>query len=160
VAGYKSFTAKQGIAGTATATFDIRVDAADTSSASDAILGAIQLWNGSATWDLELEVFYASATGDFTVSMSEDGTSYVEHAATHNLPMATWTRVTLAIALPTGTGGATTATLAFNGTTVASATVHVSTSDPIPEILIGTTYATPTAGGWSVAYDNVTFDEP
>ena len=160
VAGYKSFTAKQGVAGTATATFDIRIDTADESSASDAILGAIQLWNGSAYWDLELEVFYASSTGDFTVSMSEDGTSYVQHAVTPHLPMHAWTRVTLGITLPAGSGGSTTATMAFNGTNVASDTVHVSTSDPIPEILIGTTYATPSSGGWSVAYDNVTFDEP
>jgi hypothetical protein len=161
VAGYKSFTAKQGVAGTATATFDIRINAADESSASDAIVGAIQLWNGSAYWDLELEVFYASSTHDFSVSMSEDdGTSYVQHAATAHLAMDAWTRVTLAVVLPAGAGGATTATMAFSGTTVASATVHVSTNDPIPEILIGTTYATPAAGGWSVAYDNVTFDEP
>ena len=93
--------------------------------------------------------------------MSEDGSggAYIQHPVTAHLPMATWTRVTLTIVLPTGAGGATNATMAFNGTTVLSATVHVSTSDPIPEILIGTTFATPTAGGWSIAYDNVTFDE-
>jgi hypothetical protein len=159
VAGYKSLTAEQGVAGTATTSFEIRVNAADESSSSDAILGAIQLWNGSAYWDLELEVFYDSTTNDFMVSMSEDGTSYVQHFIAAHLPMATWTRVTLSIVLPTGSGGATTATMAFNGTSVASETVHVSTSDPVPEILIGTTFATPTAGGWSVAYDNVTFDE-
>jgi hypothetical protein len=42
---------------------------------------------------------------------------------------------------------------------VASATVTVGTPTPIPEILVGTTYATPCAGGWSLAYDDVTFDD-
>jgi hypothetical protein len=163
VAGYKSFTAKQGVAGTATYAFDIRIDAADESANSDAILGAIQLWNGSAYWDLELEVFYASATSDFRVAMSEDGSggSYVPHDVTTHLPMGSWTRVTLAIVLPASfSGGATTATMAFNGTSVLSSSVNVTTSTPIPEILVGTTYATPTNGGWSVRYDNVTFAEP
>ncbi len=161
VAGYKSLTAKQGAAGTVTASFEIRIDAGDESSNSDAILGAIQLWNGSTYWDLELEVFYVAATNDFKVSMSEDGntSSYVQHFVTPHIPLATWTLVTLAVTLPAGSGGAAPATMAFNGANVASTTVHVSTSDPIPEILVGTTYATPCASGWSLAYDNVTFDD-
>ncbi len=160
VAGYKSLTAKQGVAGTATTSFEIRINAADQSSNSDAILGAIQLWNGSAYWDLELEVFYVSSSGDFKVSMSEDdGSTYVQHFVTPHLALGTWTRVTLSVVLPAGSAGATTATMAFNGTNVASDTVHVTTSNPIPEILIGTTFATPTSGGWSVAYDNLTFDD-
>lgn len=160
-AGYKSFPSKQGVAGTATMSFEMRVDAVDESATSDGILGAIQLWNGSTYWDLELEVFYEAATNDLEVSMSEDGNtvSYVQHFASTHLPLGTWTQVTLAIALPAGTNGAAPATLAFNGTTVASATVTVGTPTPIPEILVGTTYATPCAGGWSLAYDDVTFDD-
>jgi hypothetical protein len=162
VAGYKSFTSKQGLAGTATLAFEIRIDAADESSSSDGILGAIQLWNGSTYWDLELEVFYDAATNDLKVSMSEDGntSSYLQNFASSHLPLAQWTRVTLEITLSAGTSSAAPATMALDGTTVASATVNVSTSDPIPELLIGTTFATPCAGGWSVAYDNVTFSEP
>ncbi len=55
LAGYKSFAAKQGVAGTYTVAFDLRIDAADTSSASDSVLGAIQLYNGSSMWDIEVE---------------------------------------------------------------------------------------------------------
>lgn len=162
LAGYKSFNSKQGATGTATLTFEIRIDAADTSSASDAILGAIQLWNGSAYYDLELEVFYVSSTNDFQVSMSEYGSTstYTEHVVTPHIPFATWTKVAIGVTLPASGGGTAPATLSLNGATAASITAHVTTSDPIPEILVGTTFATPTAGGWSIAYDNVTFDEP
>jgi hypothetical protein len=162
VAGYKSFTTKQGIAGAASLAFAIRIDAGDTSSASDAILGAIQLWNGSAYYDLELEVFYVSATNDFQVSMSEYGSTgtYTEHMVTPHIPMATWTNVAIGITLPAAGDGSAPATLSLDGANAASITAHVTTSDPIPEILVGTTFATPTAGGWSIAYDNVTFEEP
>ena len=157
VAAYKSFPAEQGVAATWTLAFDFRIDAADTSSNSDSVLAAIQLWNGSAAWDLELEVSYVAASGDFSASMTEDSPE-VDHAASAHLKMSAWTRVALSIALPVGSGGATPATLSFDGAVVASATVHVSTTDPIPEIVLGATYATPAAGGWAVRYDDVTFD--
>jgi hypothetical protein len=160
VAGYKSFEAKQGVAGLYTLTFDLRIDTADLSGSSDAVLGAIQLWNGSAYWDVELELT-SYGSGAFGVSMSEDGSSpndYVSHAASATLAIHAWTSVSIAITLPAGSGGATLATLSFNGTQVASATVHVSTSDPIPEIVVGPTYASSASSGWAVRYDNVTFN--
>jgi hypothetical protein len=162
LAGYKSFQAKQGVAGTPSLTFQIRIDAADTSSGSDGILGAIQLWNGSAYYDLELEVFYVSASNDFQVSMSEYGSTstYVKHVVGPHIPFSTWTKVAIGVTLPAAGDGSAPATLAINGANVASVTAHVTTSNPIPEILVGTTFATPTAGGWSIAYDNVTFEEP
>jgi hypothetical protein len=162
LAGYKSFPAKQGAAGTATLAFEIEIDAADTSSTSDAILGAIQLWNGSAYYDVELEAFYQSSTNDFKVSMSEYGSTntYVQHFASSPIPLGVWTKVALEITLPAGASGSAPATLALNGANAASATVNVTTTNSIPEILVGTTFATPTSGGWSIAYDNVTFDEP
>lgn len=162
LAGYKSFPAKQGVAGTPALTFEIKIDAADKSSSSDAILGAIQLWNGSAYYDVELEAFYQSGTNDFKVSLSEYGSTnaYVQHFVTPHIPLGAWTKVAIGIKLPAGSNGAAPATLAINGANAASVTVNVTTSNPIPEILIGTTFATPTSGGWSIAYDNVTFDEP
>lgn len=161
LAGYKSFTSKQGASGTAMLTFELKINAADTSSASDVILGAIQLWNGSAYFDVELEAFYVSSSNDFKVSMSEYGStgSYVQHFATSHVPLGAWTKVAIGITLPAAAGGSAPATLSLNGSNVVSVTVDVTTSDPIPEILVGTTYATPTSGGWSIAYDNVTFDE-
>jgi hypothetical protein len=158
VAGYKSLPAKQGVAGTVTLAFDVRIDAGDTSSASDALLGSIQLWNGSATWDLELEVSYDSAATAYAASLSED-TPYVSHATSKTIPTGAWTHVSMTIVLPTGSGGATTATLSIGGSLAISTTVHVSTSTPIPEAILGFGYATPAAGGWSVRYDNVTLDE-
>jgi hypothetical protein len=160
LAGYKSFPAKQGASGTVTMTFEVKIDAADTSNASDAILGCIQLWNGSAYFDVELEVFYVSSTNDFQVSMSEYGSTntYLEHAVTPHMGLGVWTKVALGITLPAAGNGSAPATLSLNGTTVAGVMVNVTTSNPIPEVLLGTTYATPTSGGWSVAYDNVTFD--
>jgi hypothetical protein len=162
LAGYKSFPSKQGVAGTATLTFEIRIDAADPSSTSDVILGAIQLWNGSAYYDVELEAFYQSSTNDFKVSMSEYGSTnaYVQHFVTPHIPLGGWTKVAIGITLPAAANGSAPATLAINGANAASVTVKVTTNNPIPEILVGTTFATPTSGGWSISYDNVTFDEP
>jgi hypothetical protein len=159
VAGYKSFSAKQAVAGTYALAFDIRVDKADTSSGSDAVLAAIALWNGSAVWSLELEVSYASATGDLTASLTENSASdYAQHAASEHLSMGGWMRVSIAITLPAGSGGTAPATMTFNGIQVAAATVHVTTSNPVPEIVVGPTFATPGSSGWVVRYDNVTFD--
>lgn len=158
VAGYKSFTSLQGVAGTYTLSFDVRIDAADESSSSDAVLGAIQLWNGSTIWDLELEVAYSSAAGNFTAQLTENGGStYVAHAASQPLPKAAWTRVAIAITLPATASGKASATMSFGGTQVVSTTVKVTTPTPIPEIVVGPTYATPAASGWTVRYDDVTF---
>jgi hypothetical protein len=157
VAGYKSFTSKQGAAGTYTLSFDIRIDASDTTTNSDAVLGAIQLWNGSAAWDLELEVAYGN--GSFTAWLTENGGSdYAQHAASKTLPSGAWTRVSIGITLPADSSGMAAATMSFGGTQVASSMVHVETSNPIPELIVGPTYASPSTGGWAVRYDNVTFE--
>ncbi|HEY2517530.1 MAG TPA: hypothetical protein VGI39_41940 [Polyangiaceae bacterium] len=162
LAGYKSFPSKQGVAGIATLTFEIEINAADKSSNSDAILGAIQLWNGSAYFDVELEAFYQSGTNDFKVSMSEYGSTnaYVQHFVSQHIALGVWTKVALGITLPAAGNGSAPATLAINGVNAASVTVNVTTNNPIPEILVGTTFATPTSGGWAIGYDNVTFEEP
>jgi hypothetical protein len=161
LAGYKSLTSKQGVAGTATLDFEIRIDAGDISSAADAVLGAIQLYDGNALYDLELEVSYASAS-TYAVSLTEDSPS-VPHATGATLALGAWTHVTLSVVLPAGNGGATTATMTIDGSSTLSTTVHVlsgghAIANPIPEALVGPTFATPAAGGWSVRYDNVTFD--
>jgi hypothetical protein len=161
LAGYKSLPSKQGVAGTATLDFEIRIDAGDTSSAADAVLGAIQLYDGNELYDLELEVMYASASS-YAVSLTEDSPS-VPHATGATITLATWTHVTLSVVLPAGNGGDTTATMTIAGTHTLSTTVHVLSggnpiASPIPEALVGPTFATPAAGGWTVRYDNVTFD--
>jgi hypothetical protein len=160
LAGYKSLTAEQGVAGTVTLDFEIRIDAGDTSAAADAVLGAIQLYDGNALYDLELELMYRSAT-TYAVSLTENA-PYLEHATGATIALATWTHVTMSVVMPAGAAGATTGTLAVGGSTY-STTVHVTSGGnsivtPIPEALVGTTFATPAAGGWSVRYDNVTFD--
>jgi hypothetical protein len=160
LAGYESLTAEQGVAGTVSLAFEIRIDAGDTSAAADAVLGAIQLYDGSALYDLELELMYASAT-TYAVSLTENA-PYLEHATGATVALATWTRVTMSVVLPAGAGGATSATLTVGASTY-STTVHVTSggdpiATPIPEALVGVTFATPAAGGWSVRYDNVTFD--
>jgi hypothetical protein len=155
---YKSFPSEQGVAGTYTLSFDVRIDAADESASSDGVLAAIQLWNGSATWDMELEVAYSSSGHDFTATLTENSsTDYAAHAASQTLPKGAWTRVDIGITLPANAGGRAPATMSFGGTQVVATNVHVTTSNPIPEIIVGPTYATPTAGGWTVRYDNVTF---
>ncbi len=161
LAGYKSLPSKQGVAGTATLGFEIRIDAGDTTSAADAVLGAIQLYDGSALYDLELEVMYASAS-TYAVSLTENSPS-VPHATGATLALAKWTHVSLSVVLPAGNGGATTATMTIGGSNTFSTTVHVLSggkviASPIPEALVGPTFATPAAGGWVVRYDNVTFD--
>ncbi len=99
------------------------------------------------------------AGGAFNVLLTEDASgNEVTHAASQTLPMHAWTRVAIGITLPVGTNGATPATLSFNGTEVVNARVHRWVRDPIPEILVGVTFATPTAGGWAVRYDDVTFE--
>jgi hypothetical protein len=161
LAGYKSLTSKQGVAGTATLDFEIRIDAGDTSSAADAVLGAIQLYDGNDLYDLELEVMYASAS-TYAVSLTENSPA-VPHATGATIALATWTHVTLSVVLPAGNGGATTATMTIASSHTLSTTVHVLSggnpiASPIPEAIVGPTFATPAAGGWTVRYDNVTFD--
>jgi hypothetical protein len=161
LAGYKSLTSKQGVAGTATLEFEIRIDAGDTSSAADAVLGAIQLYDGSALYDLQLEILYASAT-TYAVSLTENSPS-TPHPTGATLTLGAWTHVKLTVGLPAGSGGATTATLGLGTASPFSTTVHVLSggnpiASPIPELLVGPTFATPAAAGWTVRYDNVTFD--
>lgn len=166
VAGYKTFAAKENVSGTYTLAFDVRVDAADTSSASDGVLAAILLYDAQSSsnvWALELEVSYAS--GNVSASLTEDGSSstgsttdYVQHGASASLPMGAWTRVSLVLAL-TASSSSAPASMSFGGTQVASATVDVTTTtDPVPEIIIGPTYASSASNGWLVRYDNVTFN--
>ena len=164
VAAYKSFSAKQGVAGLYTMAFDVRVDAADMSAnSSDATLGGIQLWNGSAWWDLALEIYNPSAAGAFAVSLTENdsASSNTTHTTATTFLLHTWTRVSITLVLPPGSGGAAPATMSFNGTPVVSATVHVtpaSVNPGVPEVVLGVQYATPASSGWAVRYDNVTFD--
>lgn len=157
VAAYKSFPSKQGVVGVYTMDFDVRVETVDTSSSSDGVLAALQFWNGSAYWDLQVEVVYAS--GALNAYLTEDSASVnVAHIASQNIPMKTWSHVTLAVAVPSTAGSGTQATLSLNGAAIATATVKVTTNNPIPEILLGVTYATPSSGGWTVRYDNVTLN--
>jgi hypothetical protein len=161
IAGYKSFPAKQGASGTCNLQLQLRVDTADTSSAADGILTSIQLWNGSDAWDLELELSYDTAS-TFAVALTEES-DYATHPSGATITKGTWVSVGMTLVLPAGAGGATTATLSLDGTKVLTTTVHVLSGgaalpSPIPEILVGATYATSATSGWSVRYDNVTFD--
>jgi len=162
IAGYKSFLAKQGASGTCNLQLQLRVDTADTSSAADGIVASIQLWNGTDAWDLELELSYDSAS-TFAVALTEESDYATHPVAGATITKGAWVSVGMTLILPAGAGGATTATLSLDGTKVLTTTVHVLSGgaalpSPIPEILVGATYATPATSGWSVRYDNVTFD--
>jgi hypothetical protein len=160
-AGYKSFYANQGVLSTYTVTVEMRVDAADTTSASDAILLAMQLWNGNTSWDLQLELSFDSASSQLAVDLSENATpgdggpsQYTAHPLGVHLPLETWTKVAMAVNL---TSTPNTAKLFVNDVAVGSTVVSVITPDPIPEILVGVPFAVSSSTGWVEQYDNVTF---
>jgi hypothetical protein len=146
--------------GTCALGFALRIDAADTSSASSAVVAAIQLHGATTQWDLELEVYYSQTASAFTVGITEIPQEVV-HPATVTFPLGTWVNALMTIALPPAPDGSATAKLTLNGSTALSATVHVlAGAQPTssPTAVVGTNYATATSGGWALRYDNVTFD--
>jgi hypothetical protein len=172
LAGYKAFTSfprtGEYTAGTFTLAFDVYVVAADTTVKSDAVLSAFEMIStvGLERWALQLETSYDSADGGvLDVSFSENrtradgGYSYSpgpDSGAPLVLPVGTWTRVTM-IATTTDAGTAT-IELDFDGKKVSEGSTNVPVTGGIPEILVGLTYAAPSSLGWTVRYDDVTFD--
>ncbi len=140
--------------------FDLYIAQADTSDArtSDAILGAIQLFDPvhSATWDLQLEVNYDAAANGLSVNLSENEKpgGYTPHPISGGtLPIGVWTRVGMVATI----GGTNTGSIRF-GTTSATVPVTPAPVGGYPEILVGGTFAEQSSQGWTVRYDNVTFD--
>jgi hypothetical protein len=159
VAGIKTLPTNS-TSGKCTLAFDLKIDAGATTSGAVAVLGAIELNGASAVWDLELEVSYQSAASAFGLVLLEI-TPQVSHAATQTIPMGTWARVEMSIVLPPAADGSASASLVLNGKTVVNTTVHVLAS-ALPSgplaAYVGTNFATRASGGWSIRYDDVTFD--
>jgi hypothetical protein len=165
-AGYKSFTAQADKAGVYTLSFAIYLETPDTSNGANAVLSALQLFDPSGTWDLQLEVYYATPTAQ-TLRFSENASpsdggknTYTEHAIPGtSLPVGAWTRVQMVLDLkqPLGPLGGNTATLVFDGNPIVAEVVNVTTVIGTPEIIVGVPYAAATTAGWTVRYDDVTF---
>jgi hypothetical protein len=170
LAGYKAFTtlpkAGEFTVGTFTLSFDLYVVAADTTRHSDAVLSAFEMIGTASDerWALQLEASYdAEAGGALDVSFSQNhtlgdgGHSYDPGpAVTQSLLLGTWTRVTMSA--KTNDLGTATVNLDFNGQQVSTGSATIAFLDGIPEILVGLTYAAPSMQGWTVRYDDVTFD--
>jgi hypothetical protein len=167
LAGYKAFTTLPKTETTFTLSFDLYVVAADMTDNSDAVLSAFEMIGTlGERWALQLETSYDPANGGVldvsfsqNHSLADGGHSYdpgPDSGAPLVLPMGTWTRVTM-IARTTVLGTAT-VELEFNGQQVSTGSAVIGILDGIPEILVGLTYAAPSAQGWTVRYDDVTFD--
>lgn len=172
LAGYKAFTtlpkAGQYTVGTFTLAFDLYVVAADTTASSDAVLSAFEMvgTTGDERWALQLEASYDSGdAGVLDVRFSENRTrvdggnvysSGPDSGAPLVLPVGAWTRVTMITT--TTDAGAASVELDFDGKTVSMGSAAIPFTGGIPEILVGLTYAAPSAQGWTVRYDDVTFD--
>jgi hypothetical protein len=165
LAGYQKFQSQTAKSGTFTLGFDLRVDQADQTSSSDAVLGAIQFFDASGTyWTLQVEVYYQSASGELAVDVAENtipGDGGPDHYRAHPfgapLPLAAWTHVALQLVLPSGAGGPGTGTLTIGSTMAGSAAVQVDTVGGTPEVLVGGLYANQSASGWTMYYDDITF---
>jgi hypothetical protein len=166
LAGYQLFVAKTGVAGTYTLAFDVRVDQVDKSNTSDVVLAEIQFVDsGNTVWDLQFEIGYDQPSGQLAVWLSEntnpgDGGpgQYMSHGFSTLMSIGAWTRVSMGLTLPNGAGGQGTGTLSFGGTLLGSTVVHVQTTSGTPMIVIGGSYASRSQSGWTVVYDDVTFD--
>jgi hypothetical protein len=166
-AGYKSFPAQASKKGVYTLAFAIYLESPDTSNGANAVLSAIQLFDPSGTWDLQLEVYYATPTTAQTLRLSENASpsdggknTYTEHPIPGTaLPLGAWTRVEMVLDLtqPIGPLGGNSATLVFNGNPVVAEVVNVTTAIGTPEIIVGVPYAASTTAGWTVRYDDVSF---
>ena len=160
--GYKAFKAAK-TSGQYTLAFDLDVEQADTTQGtSDAILAAIELLDSTGSrWALQLEVSYDATLGALAVNLSENesfgkdaATTYTGHAAKGTLPVGGWTHVTIDATIGTSSVGA----LHFGTQEVAKPTITPDTVNGYPQILVGGTYAEKSAKGWTVRYDNVTFN--
>jgi hypothetical protein len=167
-AGYKQFAPLTSAATTQKLDFDLRIEQGDQSNRSDAIVAAIQFYDSlNDVWDLQLEAYWDATTNKFTILLSEDGepgdggtNQYYSHTASAELAPNTWVHVTMELSMssPLVAFGPATAKLSFDGTLIASASqLHIATTNPTPEILMGVTYVGSDNTGWTARYDDVTF---
>lgn len=165
-AAYRAFTKYAAKPYLFTFSFEIFVAQVPTTTGSEAVLSAFQLYNAAGVLDdLQLECTYDSALGALDVNFSENshlldgGAPYISHVSTAHLPIAQWTQVTLALTLedPSANSSTNSATWTL-GTSSTKFEPTLTVSDGTPEILTGITYVTPGDGAWTVYFDNVTFD--
>ena len=161
--GYKSFTTSPSPGQELVLAFDLYVVAADTVTASsDAILAAIELIDSQGDrWALQFEVSSGDA-GTLGVNLSENASQigdaaksvYTPHPVAAPLPIGAWTRVTIGVTV----GTQYSASLQFGNTNFAVAVSPYVMAGALPEILVGGAFAERSPQGWSVGYDDVTFD--
>jgi hypothetical protein len=145
-----------------TYSFDVYPAQVDETTKSDAVVAVIQLSDSIGTlWGVQFELSWDTSRGLLGVFLSEDtefpdgGESFHQTPATP-LPLATWTRVTLALTVGANNVPQT-ASLFYNGSVVATGTMHPTTTNGTVDFLLGYSYVGPGNGVWSLLYDNVTF---
>jgi hypothetical protein len=163
VAAYRTFPSTgQAFAGAIE--IDLRVDRADSPGAY-AVLAQIAFVDGSGTGSYILQIVpHSNGSAPLGVGFNEvyfgPGSSGIPivHSVSQTIALATWTHIKLAAAIPAA-GGAGTATLALNGTQVASCAINVPVKSFSTAIGAGVLWASDPSNGWTAVYDNVTFNE-
>jgi hypothetical protein len=143
--------------------FDVRPLSVDTSAQSDTVAAVIRLTDSAGTlWALQFEPMWDTTNGVLSVDLSEDtefvdgGEQFQHTIASGDLPLSTFTRVTLSLTVGPQNVPQT-AQLFFGGVMVAAANLHPTTSNPTVSFLLGFSYVGPQNAPWSMLYDNVTF---
>lgn len=162
---YKLFPALTGIPRVETLSFDMYIDVIDSAHAALAVVGALAMRNTTGGLH-ELQFVVTLNNGKVVPTFPEytepgDGgaTGYVAHGTTTTLSLKTWTRVTIELSMGNPNGGAgNAARLLFDGVQAATIGVNLSVSNPAPQLVLGLSYVSPPSDGWTVRYDNVTFD--
>jgi hypothetical protein len=162
VAAYRTFPSTgQAFAGAIE--LDLRVDRADASGAN-AVLAQINFVDASGTGSYFLQLVpHSNGSAPFSIGFNEvyfgPGSSGmpVIHSVSQTIALATWTHVKLAAAIPIA-GGSGTATLALNGTQVATCAISVPVKNFSTAIGAGVLWASNPSTGWTAVYDNVTFN--
>jgi hypothetical protein len=161
-AGYKAFLAEKGKTGTTYVLLaQVRVDEFDTGTTSDAVFLTLQFYSQSSSAITDLQFELVEASGQQAAFLSEDilqsdgGESFPEQLASQAFPLNTWVQVEISINV--ASSGNSPVTLSFNGTKVASTTVNLTMPSPIPQIIVGSTFANALPSAWQVRYDNVVF---
>jgi hypothetical protein len=164
VGAYKTFPAFAAKAVTLTYGFDLYVEKIDQTHTAPAVAAAL-VYNDAAgaTWQLQLAITYTGSsisvrTPEWWAAAGGTPSGYTEHLVSATLSLQKWTRVSMQLTLPNGSGGAATVQLTIGGVAMPATSLNVTTSKGTPEMLLGLSYVQSPSDAWIVHYDNVTFD--
>jgi hypothetical protein len=165
VAAYKKFASLAGKRMVATMAFDLYLDVVDTTHSADAVVAALDLLDPSGTlYELQIDAYLSGASvvvrfPEYSAPAGGGAEGYVAHDVTAPLALRTWTRVTIELTLTTPAGGTSNAArLLFDGVPVSATPINVIGSMGVPQMVMGVSYVRPPSDGWTVRYDNVSFD--